>query len=297
MEQIYDMIIIGGGPAGYTAALYAARSGLSVLVLEKLSAGGQMALTEQIDNYPGFEGGIDGFTLGEKMQQSAERFGAVTELAEVYKASLSGRIKTLDTSEGVFQGRTVVIATGASPRPLGVPGEEALVGKGVHYCAAHHRHGLAPIGRAVAGGAVVNALSNKRFLAGNAQRARRRAGGDDHRAALKNALAGLQRFDFAGKSYPVDLRQLRHRAEALGALLHLFAQRKAVDAVLKARIVIDLFRQRHLPAGGELFQHQYRKPASSGVQGGGVSGGAAADDDHVMDLLHSHALTAPAFPG
>lgn len=136
MERLYDMIVIGGGPAGYTAALYAARSGLSVVVLEKLSAGGQMALTEQIDNYPGFEDGIDGFTLGEKMQQSAERFGAVTELAEVYKASLSGRIKTLDTSEGVFQSRTVVIATGASPRSLGVPGEESLTGKGVHYCAA-----------------------------------------------------------------------------------------------------------------------------------------------------------------
>ena len=136
MEQLYDMIVIGGGPAGYTAALYAARSELSVLVLEKLSAGGQMALTEQIDNYPGFEDGIDGFTLGEKMQQSAERFGAVTELAEVYKANLSEKIKTLETSEGVFRGRTVVIATGASPRPLGVPGEEALVGKGVHYCAA-----------------------------------------------------------------------------------------------------------------------------------------------------------------
>ena len=136
MEKIYDMIVIGGGPAGYTAALYAARSGLSVLVLEKLSAGGQMALTEQIDNYPGFEDGIDGFTLGEKMQQSAVRFGAVTELAEVYKARLSGKIKKLDTSEGVFQSSTVVIATGASPRPLGVPGEEALAGKGVHYCAA-----------------------------------------------------------------------------------------------------------------------------------------------------------------
>ena len=136
MEQVYDMIVIGGGPAGYTAALYAARSGLSVLVLEKLSAGGQMALTEQIDNYPGFEDGIDGFTLGEKMQQGAERFGAVTELAEVYRADLLDRIKTLETSEGVFRGRTVVIATGASPRALGVPGEEALLGKGVHYCAA-----------------------------------------------------------------------------------------------------------------------------------------------------------------
>ena len=136
MEQLYDMIVIGGGPAGYTTALYAARAGLSVLVLEKLSAGGQMALTEQIDNYPGFEDGIDGFTLGEKMQQGAERFGARTELAEVYKADLSGKLKTLETSEGVFRARTVVVATGALPRTLGVPDEEALVGKGVHYCAA-----------------------------------------------------------------------------------------------------------------------------------------------------------------
>ena len=136
MEQIYDMLIIGGGPAGYTAALYAARAGLSTLVLEKLSAGGQMAMTEQIENYPGFEDGIDGFTLGDKMQQSAERFGAATELAEVYKASLSGKVKALETSEGIFYGRTVSIAAGASPRSLGLPGEEALVGKGVHYCAA-----------------------------------------------------------------------------------------------------------------------------------------------------------------
>ena len=75
MDKIYDMIIIGGGPGGYTAALYGARAGLDTLVLEKMSAGGQMALTTQIDNYPGFEEGIDGFTLGEKMQKGAERFG------------------------------------------------------------------------------------------------------------------------------------------------------------------------------------------------------------------------------
>ena len=136
MEQIYDMIVIGGGPAGYTAALYAARAGLSTLVLEKLTAGGQMALTERIDNYPGFAEGIDGFTLGERMQQGAERFGAVTEYAEVYAARLSERVKTLETDAGVFRGHTVVIAAGASPRTLGVPGEDTLVGRGVHYCAA-----------------------------------------------------------------------------------------------------------------------------------------------------------------
>ena len=134
--KIYDMLIIGGGPGGYTAALYAARAGLSTLVLEKLSAGGQMALTTQIDNYPGFPEGIDGFTLGMQMQQSAERFGAETVLAEVESLELSSPIKVAKTSEGDFFGRTVVFATGAHHRELGVPGEKELAGKGVHYCAA-----------------------------------------------------------------------------------------------------------------------------------------------------------------
>ena len=134
--MLYDMIVIGGGPGGYTAALYAARAGLSVLVLEKLSAGGQMALTNQIDNYPGFEEGIDGFTLGEKMQLQAERFGAVTELAEVTALRLEGPVKEVETTEGCFQSRTVVLAAGANPRLLGLPGERELTGRGVNYCAA-----------------------------------------------------------------------------------------------------------------------------------------------------------------
>jgi thioredoxin reductase (NADPH) len=136
MEHIYDAMIIGGGPAGYTAALYCARAGLDTIVLEKLSAGGQIALTSQVDNYPGFEDGIDGFTLGEKMQLGAERFGAKTELAEVLSLHLSGPIKTAETSEGTFQSRTVILATGAVPRELGLPGEKELIGRGVNYCAA-----------------------------------------------------------------------------------------------------------------------------------------------------------------
>ncbi len=136
MERVYDMIVIGGGPAGYTAALYAARAGLDTIVLEKLSAGGQMALTSQIDNYPGFEEGIDGFELGEKMQAGAERFGVVTELAEVLWAELDGEVKKLVTDQGDFFGKTVVISTGANPRELGVEKEQQLVGRGVNYCAA-----------------------------------------------------------------------------------------------------------------------------------------------------------------
>ena len=136
MNARYDMIVIGGGPGGYTAALYAARAGLQVAVLEKLSAGGQMAETEQVDNYPGFPDGIDGFELAEKMQQQAERFGAETVLAEVLKVELSEKEKQIVTSEGTFYAKTVVLSTGAGPKLLGVPGEDMLTGRGVHYCAA-----------------------------------------------------------------------------------------------------------------------------------------------------------------
>lgn len=136
MEHIYDVVIIGGGPSGYTAALYCARAGMDTVIIEKLSAGGQMALTSQIDNYPGFEEGVDGFVLGEKMQQSAERFGAKTEMAEVERVQLDGAVKEIITSEGTLHCRCVVIATGAVPRNLGVADEDKLIGRGVNYCAA-----------------------------------------------------------------------------------------------------------------------------------------------------------------
>ncbi|MBQ6714520.1 MAG: thioredoxin-disulfide reductase [Clostridia bacterium] len=135
MERIYDMIIIGGGPAGYTAALYAARAGLDTLIIERLSVGGQMTLTGDIDNYPGFPDGIDGFTLGMNMQVSAEKFGASTYYGEVLSAELSGKIKTVTTDSGKLFSKTVVIATGADPKRLGIEREEELTGMGVYYCA------------------------------------------------------------------------------------------------------------------------------------------------------------------
>jgi len=134
--HVHDMIIIGGGPGGYTAALYAARSGLDAIVLEKLSAGGQMAQTHQIDNYPGFEEGVDGYELGQKMLRQAQRFGAKTAYAEVTRVDLTAEPKVIETSEGVYYGKAVVIATGAGPRELGVQGERELIGRGVAYCAA-----------------------------------------------------------------------------------------------------------------------------------------------------------------
>ena len=136
MAKVYDMVIIGGGPAGYTAALYAARAGMDAIVLEKLSAGGQMAQSHQIDNYPGFEEGIDGFSLAMKMQQGAERFGAKSEYAEVFKVDLQANPKRIESSEGEYLARTVVYAAGAGPRPLGLAGEENLIGRGIAYCAA-----------------------------------------------------------------------------------------------------------------------------------------------------------------
>ena len=135
-EKEYDVVIVGGGPGGYTAALYAARSGFSVLVLEKLSPGGQMATTEQIDNYPGFEDGIDGYTLATKMKKGADRFGVETAFAQVDEMELTANPKKLITSEGEVLGRTVILAMGASPRELDVPGEQEMRGRGVAYCAA-----------------------------------------------------------------------------------------------------------------------------------------------------------------
>ncbi len=135
MKHVYDTVILGGGPAGYSAALYAARAGLDTLLIEEMSAGGQMNLTDRIDNYPGFDEGIDAFLLSQKMKSGAERFGAKTEWGRVKSVSLKPKIKTVRTDGEEYLAKTVIIATGAEPRHLGIEGEEELTGRGVHFCA------------------------------------------------------------------------------------------------------------------------------------------------------------------
>lgn len=135
MDHIYDVIIIGGGPAGYSAALYSARAGLDTLVIEKMSAGGQMALTGDIENYPGFNDGVDGFTLGMNMQSGAERFGARTEYAEVKSLDLLKSVKEIKTDSATYYAKAVILSMGASPRELGIAGEREFTSRGVHYCA------------------------------------------------------------------------------------------------------------------------------------------------------------------
>ena len=204
MEHIYDIIILGGGPAGYTAAMYAGRSGLDTLIIEKLSVGGQMALTDKIDNYPGFPQGIDGFTLGQSMKEGADLAGAKTEFAEITGAELEGKVKTIHTDSGDFMARAVILATGADHRHLGLPEEEALTSRGVHYCATcdamfYRGKTVAVIGggnTAVAAAQVLSRLSKKVILIH--RRDTLRAG-----RAEQNALLDRDNVEFRWNSKPV----------------------------------------------------------------------------------------------
>ena len=136
MEKAYDVIVVGSGPAGLTAALYCARAGYETLVLEKYIPGGQMVTSNEIENYPGFPEAVDGFTLTMNMKKQAERFGAKQTYGNVKVLRLDGDVKILETEDGTaYRAKSVVLAPGAAPRTLGLPNEDALRGKGVSYCA------------------------------------------------------------------------------------------------------------------------------------------------------------------
>ncbi len=136
MPSTYDIIIIGGGAAGFTAGLYAARDRCTALVVERFSAGGQVLNCEHIENYPGFPDGIAGYSLGPTLQQQAANMGVEMKLAEVQSLRLDGDTKVLQTDDGELRTKAVIIACGSSFTKLGIPGEEAFVGKGVSHCAS-----------------------------------------------------------------------------------------------------------------------------------------------------------------
>ena len=133
--MIYDLVIIGSGPAGLAAGLYAARARLSTLIIEKDAAGGQIATTDEVANYPGSIENATGPSLVQRMVDQAESFGAKIVSDTIESVDFSGEVKTLKGQKEEYQAKTVIIATGAVPRPIGCPGERELVGRGVSYCA------------------------------------------------------------------------------------------------------------------------------------------------------------------
>ncbi len=134
-KQVYDMVIIGGGPAGSTAALYGVRAGLSVVILEKMILGGEIVSTDRLDNFPAFPEGISGAEFGLLLQQQIENLNVPVHTTEVEKVSLDGEIKKVTTTAGEFEGKAVLIATGTEPNLLGADGEKEFLGRGVSYCA------------------------------------------------------------------------------------------------------------------------------------------------------------------
>ena len=134
-KELYEIVIIGGGPAGLTAGIYGSRSKRDTLIIEKLLPGGQVGLTDLVENYPGFPDGIDGPDLVKRMEEQAKKFGTEILTDEIIDISLTGDVKEIVGRNGVYKAKTVIIASGAEPRKLGVPGEKEFTGKGVSYCA------------------------------------------------------------------------------------------------------------------------------------------------------------------
>jgi thioredoxin reductase (NADPH) len=131
----YDLVIIGGGPAGLTAGLYATRARLNTVLLEKFAPGGQVLITDWVENYPGFPEGVSGADLVQKMADQAKHFGLRIESEEVLSADLSGEVKELRLNNKTVTSRAVILTTGASPKKLGIPGEDTFFGKGLSSCA------------------------------------------------------------------------------------------------------------------------------------------------------------------
>lgn len=195
MSKIYDVIIIGEGPAGLTAAIYAKRAELDTLVLERFGAGGQILNTYEVDNYPGLPG-ISGFDLGTKMSEHADKFAPDREFGEVISIDAQGDIKKVVADGGEYQTRTIILATGNSPRKLEVAGEEDLTGCGVSYCATCDGAFFRKKVTAVVGGGDV-AVEDAIFLARGCEKVYLIHRRDELRAAkiLQNSLMALDNVE------------------------------------------------------------------------------------------------------
>lgn len=206
MQQKYDVIIIGAGPAGLTAGIYAARAGLTTLLIERYGAGGQILNTYEVDNYPGLPG-ITGAELGMKMQEHLDKYGITTEMCEVEGIDFAKGDNKVKTDNGTFTGKCVILATGNSPRKLGIPGEEELTGAGVSYCAtcdgAFFRKKIV----AVVGGGDV-AVEDAIFLARGCEKVYLVHRRNELRAAkiLQNALFELSNVEVVWDSIPKEIK-------------------------------------------------------------------------------------------
>src|SRR3990167_900809 len=134
-KEIHDLVVVGAGPAALTAAIYTTREDIDTVLIEKGAVGGLAAVTDWVDNYPGFPDGIAGLELAEKLEKQAERFGTKIRYGEVLDITVEGNLKKLTTTDGDIYARSVLIATGSDYKKLGIPGEQEYYARGVHYCA------------------------------------------------------------------------------------------------------------------------------------------------------------------
>ncbi len=206
MAQEYDIIIIGGGPAGLSAGLYAARSKAKTLILEHGKWGGQAATTEELENYPGSIEQPTGPEITARMKKQAEEFGAETKVEAVTKVELKGDIKTVATENGEYRSKTVIIATGAKPRLMGIPGELELRGKGVSYCATCDADFFTDLNVAVIGGGD-SAIQEALYLTKFAEKVTVIHRRDELRAAktLQDKAFANEKIDFIWDSVPVEI--------------------------------------------------------------------------------------------
>ena len=205
MDELYDVIIVGAGPAGLTAAIYARRAELKALLIERYGAGGQILNTYEVDNYPGLPG-ISGTMLGQQMSEHADKFGCEKITAEVEKMDLVGDIKTVITDEGTFSSKTVILCSGNSPKSLDIPGEEDLIGCGVSYCATCDGAFFKGKDVAVIGGGDV-AVEDAIFLARGCRKVYLVHRRNRLRAAslLQSALKTIPNIEIVWDSIPVEI--------------------------------------------------------------------------------------------